>query len=157
MALPDPITRKETFLNAAAQGGGNLPEPVTRAEMYLNKAATGSGDIPDEPITREEMYLEALAQGGGGGGGGGVLELVTFTGEDDTSSCDKTFSEIDAMAVPIGTFNGGLFLLQKVGTPSGYKYVGYALVEASDEGISCARCQVSEARVVVDVYTLVAP
>lgn len=105
---------------------------------------------------RNGALLQSLLFSGGnsGGGSGGALELVTFTGEGDTSSCDKTFSEIDAMAVPIGTIYGGLFLLQKRNAPSGYKYVGYALVEASDTEITCAKCEVSEAHVVVSAYTL---
>lgn len=52
MGLPTPITRKETFLNAAAGG-------------------STSGDLPT-PITREEEYLKAIAEGGGGSGGGEV-------------------------------------------------------------------------------------
>lgn len=43
----------------------SLPDPVTRKEMYLNKAATGSGSVPPEPVTREEMYLAEIANGGG--------------------------------------------------------------------------------------------
>lgn len=50
-----------------------LPDPVTRKEMYLNKAATGSGSVPPEPVTREEMYLAEIANGGGGSGGASSL------------------------------------------------------------------------------------
>lgn len=53
-----------------------LPDPVTRKEMYLNKAATGSGSVPPEPVTREEMYLAEIANGGGGSGGGSQEPLV---------------------------------------------------------------------------------
>lgn len=103
MALPEPITREEMFLNAAAQGGGNLPEPVTREEMYLNKAATGSGSIPSEPITREEMYLEALAQGGGGGGGD--VSVVPLTVTDNgvyTAPSGKAYSPV-TVSIPTAT------------------------------------------------------
>lgn len=98
MALPEPITRKEVFLNAAAQCGGNLPEPVTREEMYLNKAATGSGSIPSEPITREEMYLEALAQGGGGGGGGGEAEIAALIQRTATTIENSEATSVGANA-----------------------------------------------------------
>lgn len=54
-----------------------LPNPITRKETYLNAAAGGStsGDLPT-PITREEEYLKAIAEGGGGGGGGMPIKSV---------------------------------------------------------------------------------
>jgi hypothetical protein len=52
-----------------------LPDPITRKEMYLNKAATGSGSVPPEPVTREEMYLAEIANGGGGGGASSLADL----------------------------------------------------------------------------------
>lgn len=54
-----------------------LPTPITRKETYLNAAAGGStsGDLPT-PITREEEYLKAIAEGGGGGGGGMPIKSV---------------------------------------------------------------------------------
>lgn len=102
MALPEPITRKEAFLNAAATGGGNLPDPVTRVEMYLNKAATGSGDIPSEPVTREEMYLEALAQGGGGGGDVSVVSLTVTDNGVYTAPSGKAYSPV-TVSIPTAT------------------------------------------------------
>lgn len=69
-----------------------LPDPVTRKEMYLNKAATGSGRIPPEPVTREEMYLEAIAEGGGGGGNNDLL-VVKVTSDGATT---YTFSHTPA-------------------------------------------------------------
>lgn len=49
----------------------SLPTPVTRKEQYLNAAAQSAGTegLPT-PITREELYLNAIAETGGGGGGG---------------------------------------------------------------------------------------
>ena len=49
-----------------------LPNPINRKEAYLNAIATGSQDYPATPITREEMYLDAIAKNGGGGGGGSI-------------------------------------------------------------------------------------
>lgn len=48
----------------------DLPEPKSRKESYLAKAAGMSVTIPEEPESREEQYLAAIAEGGGGGGGG---------------------------------------------------------------------------------------
>lgn len=47
----------------------NLPTPITRKEQYLNAAAQNAGTegLPT-PITREELYLNAIAESGGGGG-----------------------------------------------------------------------------------------
>lgn len=47
----------------------NLPEPMSRKESYLAKAAGMDTAIP-EPESREELYLKAIADNGGGGGGG---------------------------------------------------------------------------------------
>lgn len=56
-----------------------LPDPITRKEMYLNKAATGSGSVPPEPVTREEMYLAEIANGGGSGGATSLNDLSDVT------------------------------------------------------------------------------
>lgn len=47
-----------------------LPEPKSRKESYLAKAAGMDVTIPEKPESREEQYLNAIAEGGGGGGGG---------------------------------------------------------------------------------------
>lgn len=47
----------------------DLPEPKSRKESYLAKAAGMSVTIPEEPESRLEQYLDAIAKGGGGGGG----------------------------------------------------------------------------------------
>lgn len=40
MPVPDPITRQEQFLYAAATGDtSNLPDPITREEVYLDAIA----------------------------------------------------------------------------------------------------------------------
>ena len=48
MSLPDPITRKETYLAAAAGESVSTPEPITREEQYLAAIAEGGGgsDLP---------------------------------------------------------------------------------------------------------------
>lgn len=66
MALPNPKTRQETFLAAAAGESVTLPDPVTHKEVFLAKAA-GMSVAELEPVTREEMYLNAITGGGGGG------------------------------------------------------------------------------------------
>ena len=47
----------------------NLPEPKSRKESYLAKAAGMDVTIPEAPESRTEQYLAAIAEGGGGGGG----------------------------------------------------------------------------------------
>lgn len=47
-----------------------LPEPKSRKESYLAKAAGMDVTIPEKPESRLEQYLDAIAEGGGGGGGG---------------------------------------------------------------------------------------
>ena len=44
----------------------NLPEPNTRKETFLASAAGMAVETPT-PITREEIYLDAIANGGGSG------------------------------------------------------------------------------------------
>lgn len=44
----------------------NLPEPNTRKETFLASAAGMEVETPT-PITREEMYLDAIGKGGGSG------------------------------------------------------------------------------------------
>lgn len=48
----------------------NLPEPASRKETYLAKAAGMAISELPEPASREEEYLNAIAENGGGGGGG---------------------------------------------------------------------------------------
>lgn len=49
----------------------DLPEPKSRKESYLAKAAGMDVTIPEKPEGRLEQYLNAIAENGGGGGGGG--------------------------------------------------------------------------------------
>ena len=78
-----------------------VPDPITRQEQFLNAAATGDTSGLPDPITREEVYLDAIARngsGGGGGGGGGssgilILHVVEITGTDNVR-LDKTWQEI---------------------------------------------------------------
>lgn len=54
-----------------------LPEPKSRKESYLAKAAGMDVTIPEKPESRLEQYLDAIAEGGGGGGGGGPTVVQT--------------------------------------------------------------------------------
>ena len=105
--LPEPITREETYLAAAAGEGGTLPEPLTREEMYLAKAAGQAVTTPD-PITRKEMYLEAIAEGGGGGGGVTVEPLSVTENGTYTADAGKAYSPV-TVEVPrfYGTYATG--------------------------------------------------
>jgi hypothetical protein len=59
----------------------NLPEPKSRKESYLAKAAGMNVTIPEAPESRLEQYLEAIAEGGGGGGGGGAAGKTLTTSD----------------------------------------------------------------------------
>lgn len=68
----------------------NLPEPKSRKESYLAKAAGMSVTIPEVPESRTEQYLAAIAEGGGGGGG------TTYTaGANIQISADNVISATD--------------------------------------------------------------
>ena len=68
----------------------NLPEPKSRKESYLAKAAGMSVTIPEVPESRTEQYLAAIAEGGGGGGG------TTYTAGDNIQiSADNVISATD--------------------------------------------------------------
>ena len=69
-----------------------VPDPITRQEQFLNAAATGdTSNLPD-PITREEVYLDAIARNGSGGGGSGSGVFVIHNASNGT--LDKTAGEI---------------------------------------------------------------
>ncbi|MBR2583125.1 MAG: hypothetical protein IKD61_07000, partial [Oscillospiraceae bacterium] len=96
--MPEPITREETFLAAAAGESVTLPTPVTREELFLAKLAGENIETPT-PITRKEMFLEAAAQGGGGGGA--TVEPLTATENGTvTAPSGKAYSPV-TVAVPL--------------------------------------------------------
>lgn len=61
----------------------NLPEPNTRKETFLASAAGMSVEKPT-PITREEIYLDAIS------GGGGDLSNYYTKSETDAKYADKS-------------------------------------------------------------------
>jgi hypothetical protein len=68
-----------------------LPEPKSRKESYLAKAAGMDVTIPEKPESRLEQYLEAIADNGGGGGGGGpTVVQTTGTSTTDVMSQNAT-------------------------------------------------------------------
>lgn len=87
-------------------------KPLTRKEIFENAIAEGK-QAPIEPVTREEMILAAHAKreasGGSGGGVGGALDLIIFTENQDTYewSCNKTFDEC------LELVNNGVFIAVK--------------------------------------------
>lgn len=64
----------------------NLPEPESRKETFLAKAAGENVELPT-PASREELFLKAIADNGGGGGGG-----TTYTAGDGIDITDDTIS-----------------------------------------------------------------
>lgn len=52
-----------------------LPNPESRKETYLAKAAGMTVSELPTPASREELYLNAIAENGGGGGGGGTSDF----------------------------------------------------------------------------------
>lgn len=55
------MTNEEKYLAKIAGENVETPEPVLRKEQYLNYIANESGEIPELPVTREERYLAILA------------------------------------------------------------------------------------------------
>ena len=64
--LPDPLDKIEQYLYAIAAGvSTGLPEPLSKVERYLYAKAAGvTSDLP-EPLDRIERYLYAIAAGDG--------------------------------------------------------------------------------------------
>lgn len=83
-----------------------LPDPINRKETFLNAAATGDTSRLPDPITREEQYLQAIAEGGGSGGGlpiesiGEGLAYDAETGELSATGMSVAIDdEIDSASV----------------------------------------------------------
>lgn len=68
----------------------NLPDPKSRKESYLAKAAGMDVEIPEKPESREEQYLNAIAEGGGGGGSDINVVQTTGTSTTDVMSQNAT-------------------------------------------------------------------
>jgi hypothetical protein len=85
----------------------NLPEPKSRKESYLAKAAGMDVTIPEAPESRLEQYLEAIAESGGGGGGD--INVVQTTGASATdvmsqkAVTDVLFNNNSPQKIQIGT------------------------------------------------------
>ena len=80
-----------------------VPDPITRQEQFLNAAATGdTSNLPD-PITREEVYLDAIARNGSGGGG----TLSGLTDVDLSSPTDGQTLVYDAASSKWVNGSGG--------------------------------------------------
>ena len=87
-----PLTRKEFFLDAIAEGTPT-PPPLTREERYLAKIAenTGGDSLPpieegDDGKVLTASDGEAVWASGGGGGGGGSVTKVTMTYDENDGS-----------------------------------------------------------------------
>lgn len=104
--MPDmqPITRKEMYLSAIADGvSSDLPKPITRKEKYLDAIANADADAElPAPITREEKYLHAvydtvISGVGGGGSSGGVSlnDIDVFIGDYMNDDVDVNIGAID--------------------------------------------------------------
>ncbi len=76
-----------------------------------------------------QSLLFSGGNSGGGGGGGGALELVEFSYDGETVTCNKTFSEVANMTLPIGVLNGqGLSGLALQSSPRGQTLKGAFIV-----------------------------
>lgn len=92
----EPLTRKEFFLNAIAEGTPT-PPPLTREERYLAKIAENTGGgLPtieegdDGKVLTVSSGEAVWASGGGGGSGVTVVHHSDEFGE----TLDKTYNEI---------------------------------------------------------------
>lgn len=72
-----------------------LPEPKSRKESYLAKAAGMDVTIPEKPESRIEQYLDAIAESGGGGGTSDYQDLTNKPQVNSVSlSGNKTSSDL---------------------------------------------------------------
>lgn len=58
--------------------------PVTREETFLNAAAEGSTDGLPTPVTREEIFLKKIAENSGSGGL--AVKTLTYNGNGNTTN-----------------------------------------------------------------------
>jgi hypothetical protein len=91
-----------------------LPEPKSRKESYLAKAAGMDVTIPEKPLSRLEQYLDAIAEGGGGGGGsytaGDGIDIANNTISVDTDTIQEKLTAgtgIDITDNTISATGGG--------------------------------------------------
>ena len=59
--IPEPITREEQYLAAAAGYNVEPPEPITRKELFLAKLAGMDVEVP-ATYTRSELFVEAASE-----------------------------------------------------------------------------------------------
>ena len=60
--LPKPVSRKETFLHAIAEGTTPTLKAHSRYELFLKGIATGGSSVMPIPQTVEEYYLKYLSE-----------------------------------------------------------------------------------------------
>lgn len=88
-----------------------LPNPKSRKESYLAKAAGVSGvEIPEAPESREEQYLAAIAEGGGGGGTSDFDQLTNRPKYNGTTMTSET-------NIP-EVIDVNEYIIQNAGTPT---------------------------------------
>ena len=102
-----------------------LPEPKSRKESYLAKAAGMDVTIPEKPESRLEQYLDAIAEGGGGGGGGSYtagdgIDITNNTISVDTDTIQEKLTAGDGIDITDNTISttggGGPTVVQTTGT-----------------------------------------
>jgi hypothetical protein len=102
-----------------------LPEPKSRKESYLAKAAGMDVTIPEKPESREEQYLNAIAEGGGGGGGGTYsagdgIDITNDTISVDTDTIQEKLTAGTGIDITNNTISatggGGPTVVQTTGT-----------------------------------------
>lgn len=102
-----------------------LPEPKSRKESYLAKAAGMDVTIPEKPESRLEQYLDAIAEGGGGGGGGSYtagegIDIANNTISVDTGTIQEKLTAGTGIDITDNTISatggGGPTVVQTTGT-----------------------------------------
>lgn len=75
-------------------------EPITRREVFLNAIAEGDGEVP-EPVTREEVYLKKIFENGGGGGGG-TTNYNALRNKPQVNGIELSGNKTTENLIPIG-------------------------------------------------------
>lgn len=87
----------------------NLPEPESRKETFLAKAAGENVELPT-PASREELFLKAIADNGGGGGGGSESAIHPLTSAD--FNWDSTGQGGTPNAIAAWLLEDGIYLVK---------------------------------------------
>lgn len=127
-----PLTRRETYLNAIANGETNVPDPITREETYLHQIAMngGSGGLPEVSAADNGDVLTVVEgewNKAAPSGGGGLIEIgVTVDEQTGAFTLQKTGQEIlDYISAGLIPYVDFVYTYEEVSHPFTNLFFGY--------------------------------